>query len=84
VGWIKPIIEIMMSGNSQTVHYHLTQIFDTLNTKNKKDYHRLQPKILTANPEMDNASVENLIKLKEFIMSEPIFFFVSITIKREW
>ena len=55
----------MMSGNSQTVHYHLTQIFDTLNTKNKKDYHRLQPKILTANPEMDNASVENLIKLKE-------------------
>ena len=65
VGWIKPIIEIMMSGNSQTVHYHLTQIFDTLNTKNKKDYHRLQPKILTADPEMDNASVENLIKLKE-------------------
>ena len=27
IGWIKPIIEIMMSGNSKTVHNHLKQIF---------------------------------------------------------
>jgi patatin-like phospholipase/acyl hydrolase len=65
IGWVKPIIEIMMSGNSQTVHYHLTQIFDTLSAKDKKDYHRLEPKILTASSEMDNGSVENLMKLKE-------------------
>ena len=30
VNWVKPIIEIMMSGNSSATHYHLTQIFDTL------------------------------------------------------
>ena len=65
VGWIKPIIEIMMSGNSMTVDYHLKQIFDTLSAQNKKDYHRLEPKILTADSEMDNASVENLQRLKE-------------------
>lgn len=65
IGWIKPIIEIMMAGNSQTVHYHLTQIYDTLDPDDKADYHRLEPKILTADSEMDNASVENLTKLKE-------------------
>ncbi len=65
VGWIKPIIEIMMSASSQTVHYHLRQIFDTLSAANKADYYRLEPEVLTADAEMDNASKENLLKLKE-------------------
>lgn len=65
VGWIKPIIEIMMSGSAQTVHYHLNQIFDTLDKEDKKDYHRLEPKVVTADAEMDNASPDNLKKLKE-------------------
>ena len=65
VGWIKPIIEIMMSGNSHTVHYHLMKIYDTLKDEHKKDYYRLEPQILTADTEMDNGSVDNLIKLKE-------------------
>jgi patatin-like phospholipase/acyl hydrolase len=65
VGWIKPIIEIMMSGNSQTVDYHLKQIFGTLDAKDQKDYHRLEPKIITADIEMDNASLENLKNLEK-------------------
>jgi patatin-like phospholipase/acyl hydrolase len=65
VGWIKPIIEIMMSGNSQTVDYHLKQIFGTLDAKDQKDYHRLEPKIITADVEMDNASLENLKNLEK-------------------
>jgi patatin-like phospholipase/acyl hydrolase len=65
VGWIKPIIEIMMTGNSQTVHHHLTQIYDTLNHQDKQDYYRLEPQIVTADAQMDNAKTENLIKLKE-------------------
>lgn len=65
IGWIKPIIEIMMTGNSQTVHHHLTQIWDTLDHDNKENYYRLEPKIVTADAQMDNASAENLIKLKE-------------------
>jgi patatin-like phospholipase/acyl hydrolase len=63
ISWIKPIIEIMMAGNSQTVHYHLKQIFGTLEEQDQKDYHRLEPEILTADTEMDNASIENLQKL---------------------
>jgi hypothetical protein len=53
----------MMAGNSQTVHYHLKQIFGTLEEQDQKDYHRLEPEILTADTEMDNASIENLQKL---------------------
>ncbi len=67
--WIKPIIEIMMSGNSQTVHHHLHKIFGTLDDKDKSDYHRLEPKVVNAKPDMDNASEENMQKLKEDALS---------------
>lgn len=69
VGWIRPIIEIMMSGNAQAVHYHLTQIYDTLSPKDKKDYHRLDPELLRSDPEMDNASIDNMRKLNEDALS---------------
>jgi patatin-like phospholipase/acyl hydrolase len=69
VQWIQPIISIMMSGNSQTVDYHLKQIFATLSEKDEKDYYRLEPKIVTADIDMDNASVENMTKLKEDALS---------------
>jgi patatin-like phospholipase/acyl hydrolase len=66
VGWIKPLIEIMMSGNSRTVDYHLKQIFSTLSSaEDRSNYHRLQPDIMTADSQMDNASPENMRKLKE-------------------
>jgi patatin-like phospholipase/acyl hydrolase len=66
VGWIKPVIEIMMSGNSKTVDYHLKQIFKTLDTvEEQENYHRLEPKCISASIEMDNASKENMTKLKE-------------------
>ncbi len=69
IGWIKPVIEIMMSGNSQTVDYHLGHIYSSLEDGHNKDYHRLEPKVVTADSEMDNASVENLTKLKEDALS---------------
>lgn len=65
VGWIKPIIEIMMSGNAKTVDYHVGKIFDTLNDNDKQNYYRLEPEIITADTEMDNASLDNLRRLKE-------------------
>jgi len=68
VQWIQPIIDIMMSGNSETVHYHLRQIYDTLPKADKLDYYRLEPKLVTANSEMDDASLENLTALKEDAM----------------
>ncbi|QCK16257.1 patatin-like phospholipase family protein [Mangrovivirga cuniculi] len=66
VSWIKPSLDIMMDGNSQTVDHHLCQIYDTLNNKSdRNNYHRLTPKRLTADSAMDNASQENMAMLKE-------------------
>jgi patatin-like phospholipase/acyl hydrolase len=65
IGWIKPVIEIMMSGNSKTVDYHLKQIFDTLSDEDKNNYHRLEPKCIEANLAMDDASLDNMSKLHD-------------------
>lgn len=65
INWIKPIIEIMMSANSKTVDYHLHQIYGTLKAKDQADYFRLEPKVITANSEMDDGSVANIKKLRE-------------------
>lgn len=66
IKWIRPVIEIMMSGNSRTVHYYLNQIYNSLDDESdKKDYYRLEPELLKADTEMDNASQENMKKLKD-------------------
>ena len=62
VEWIVPIIDIMMSGVADTVHYQLTQIYDAVEKPDQ--YLRISPKLFTADSAMDNASAENLTKLK--------------------
>jgi patatin-like phospholipase/acyl hydrolase len=66
IEWVKPVIEIMMSGSSSVTHYHLDKIYDTLALKtDKNNYHRLEPEVKTADLEMDNATPKNLQKLKD-------------------
>lgn len=60
IKWIKPLIDIMMSGNSETVDYQLKQIYETLGNEDCKDYYRIQPDIVTANNQMDDGSLPNL------------------------
>jgi patatin-like phospholipase/acyl hydrolase len=76
VSWLKPILEILMSGNSETVDYHLKQIFDAAYGSENNDYYRLEPKVLTADNEMDNASKENMTDLRNdaltFVSNEDI------------
>jgi patatin-like phospholipase/acyl hydrolase len=62
-GWIKPLIDIMMSGVSETVDYQLHQIFDSVNCSDQ--YLRINPGLGLASPEMDNATEENLTALEE-------------------
>ncbi len=70
IKWVKPVIEIMMSGSSSTTHYHLNKIYDTLALQtDKENYHRLEPLVKSADSQMDNASLENLLKLKEDALS---------------
>lgn len=58
--WIKPLIDMMMSGNSETVDYQLKQIYKTLPEEDNRDYYRLQPKLKRANSAIDDARTSNL------------------------
>ncbi|MEE4115842.1 MAG: patatin-like phospholipase family protein [Marinilabiliaceae bacterium] len=63
LGWIKPVIDIMMSGVAETVDYQLKQIFDSVNMS--KHYLRIAPDLANASPEMDEVSEKNLDALSE-------------------
>lgn len=63
--WIQPIIDILMSGNAETVDYQLMQMYRTLEPADQKDYYRLEPALREALPDMDLASMENLENLRQ-------------------
>ncbi|MEZ4888977.1 MAG: patatin-like phospholipase family protein, partial [Crocinitomicaceae bacterium] len=63
--WIKPLIDIMMSGNSETVDYELKQMYSTLDAKDEADYYRIQPQLYTADHALDNADAKNLEALHQ-------------------
>ena len=64
VGWIKPLIGIMMSGVSEVVDYQLKQIYSAVNAP--KQYLRLNTEFpINVSSDMDDASQENLNALKE-------------------
>ncbi|KFF28061.1 patatin-like phospholipase family protein [Chryseobacterium vrystaatense] len=65
LGWVNPIIDILMSANAETVDYQLCQMFQTLGQRNQKNYYRLNPSLKNASPGMDNvrrSNIENLIQ----------------------
>ena len=62
-GWILPMIDILMTGNSDTVHHQLEHIFDSVDVPHQ--YVRIEPQLVDATPEMDDASSENLNALRE-------------------
>jgi len=64
IGWIKPVIDIMMAGAAEVTHYHLLKMFSARG--NDANYIRLQPADLgAADPDMDNASDKNIQALVE-------------------
>lgn len=63
MGWVKPVLDIMLSGASETVDFQMKHIFEAINCRN--NYFRLNPGIGDASIEMDNASPENLNALQE-------------------
>lgn len=65
VGWIIPLIDILMSGNSETVNYQLQKMFGTISPPDQADYYRLEPDREPADSAMDNASPANMKALKE-------------------
>jgi uncharacterized protein len=62
--WVKPVIDIMMTANADTVDYHLKQIYNTLNNEDQKHYLRLEPTLEKSSPKMDDVSEKNLKNLE--------------------
>lgn len=63
VEWIKPLIDIMMSGVSETVDYQMRQIYAAAGYP--KQYLRIDGELQYSDSDMDNASHFNLIALKQ-------------------
>lgn len=64
IGWIRPVIDIMMAGASETTDYHLKKIFSAGGHENH--YIRIQPSRMGgASLEMDNATPHNIQALVE-------------------
>ena len=64
ISWIRPVIDIMMAGASETTDYHLQKIFSAVDAPH--NYLRLQPADMRhASLDMDNASPENIVALQE-------------------
>ena len=64
VQWVKPLIDIMMSGVSDVVDYQLRQMFEAVGVSSQ--YIRINTELpIDVNPDMDDASPKNLQALKE-------------------
>lgn len=63
IQWLEPVIDILMSGNSETVSYQLKQMFLTLDKENQTNYYRLEPGLKEACSEMDIATPDNISNL---------------------
>jgi uncharacterized protein len=62
--WVKPLIDIMMAGVADVVDYQLKQIYHAVGTP--QQYVRINQVLpIGVNPDMDDASTENLNALKE-------------------
>ncbi|MEZ0484236.1 patatin-like phospholipase family protein [Fibrella aquatica] len=59
IGWVRPVIDIMMTGVAETTDYHLTRMFSAVNQSDQ--YIRIQPADLgDASPDIDDARPENI------------------------
>lgn len=65
IKWLEPVIDILMSGNSDTVAYELKQLYSTLEGADKNDYYRIEPGLLEASSQMDDAGAENIVHLRD-------------------
>jgi patatin-like phospholipase/acyl hydrolase len=62
--WSKPLIDIVSSANSETIDYHLSHLYGSIDKSNQ--YLRINPELpLDVEADIDNAEPKNLTALKE-------------------
>jgi uncharacterized protein len=60
IQWIQPVIDMLLSANSEAVDYQLRQLFSSYGKRGKKNYYRLHPSLNNASSEMDNVKPSNI------------------------
>lgn len=65
IGWLKPLIDIMMSGVAEVVHFQLKQIFETVKAPHQYVRINTDLKDTPVDPAMDDADDENIKALEE-------------------
>jgi len=62
LGWAKPSIDIALEGGPQMTEFHMKQIASTVPDSK---FYRIQPDLYDADTSLDNATPENIERLKE-------------------
>ena len=62
VGWLGPVLDIIMSGVAETVDYELRKLFEAVRAS--RQYIRVDPDLGGASPDLDDARPENIAALK--------------------
>jgi uncharacterized protein len=60
IEWILPVIDMLLSANSEAVDYQARKLFSSYGKRGKKSYYRLHPTLKNASPEMDNVKPGNI------------------------
>jgi patatin-like phospholipase/acyl hydrolase len=63
IGWARPVIDILLSASAEVVDYQMRQLFAVACCSDC--YVRLEPELGKAKPDMDDASDENILQLKD-------------------
>jgi patatin-like phospholipase/acyl hydrolase len=58
IGWLQPILDIMMTGASEVSERQIEILFKSINAQER--YHRFQPELVRAVSDMDAATEENI------------------------
>ena len=64
IEWAISLLDIIISGASETADYQLTEIFDAVG--HPKRYLRINDELIFASPSMHDASSENLTSLQQY------------------
>ncbi len=65
IKWIQPIIDILMQGVSESVHYQMQYLLPKFTNGNPR-YYRLNVELAPGDSDMDNVEPENLNKLIDY------------------
>jgi hypothetical protein len=79
IGWVRPVIDMLMHGTEETVHYQVAQLLRS-QEGGRQRYYRFQVRLTEGNDDMDDASRSNLRLLK--LLTEEMIHRESASIDR--